>query len=1592
MSFQGNDAGSSVDYIENLVVDDKGQIYVAGRVFGDHANYDSSLETNMLSGTGNIPVLSKYNYDGSLDWIMQPGHSGNSSDRGGARGVAVYGNYVFVAGYSLLSHYGDNSSTPYGDAGVLEGESDAFLEVYEIDSSSNTSTVTVPNTALKAALRFGTTQFESIRDIKVIEQGGDLKLYIVGTSEGQIDGFMNGSEDKINYVDASIDNDSNDYFDYFIAKYDVDLSNGVTLNADCALSVNDNTFDEEAFRMEIDSNGNMFVAGRTASGDNDNTRDGFIAKFNNNCEREWTSTFDTQQNNRENYVTDIVLSVNENRIYFTGLVKNGQMLNETEQASQSFGGTDYFVGAINTVNGDLIDLDQYGTNQNDSGQSITISSDNVIYTTVLVVDSGSLGGDNPQGSSVIHKFYDLSYDYNNTGLTGIPGPINNDNVPTNSEQDGDNCAFSDEADGTTGETDPFLVDCIPSLTGVGAGTDDGFDLDSDGDGVGDDDDDCPNTPIGSPVNDSGCTDTDGDGLPDNDECSTDSVNDYASLNDSGNYELLIYTGIPSIYETPITGYINGSKTKIITSDLSAQIIEISDDDIMLHDNYSSDGQLSDDKPNSQILASQLVVGTTTYPMTREIHSLARITAENLTTGESGYLYSIGVNNSTAGAFATSIILNEGDEVKLTALNSEWFTGQVNYAELIASEVSLPYCENDTDNDGIPDYLDPDSDNDGVGDGEDDFPNDPNEDTDSDGDGVGDNEDDFPDDENEHTDSDGDGVGDNEDDFPNDPNEDTDTDGDGVGNNEDTDDDGDGLADTDECSTDSINNYTSLNESGNYELLIYTGIPSIYETANSGYINGSKTKIITSDLSAQTIEISDDDIMLHDNFNTSGQLSDDNPNSQLLASELVIGSNSLSANQEIYSIARITAENLTTGESGYLYSLRINTTTGAFATSIILNEGDEVKLTAIGSEWFTGQVNYSELIASEVSLPSCENDTDNDGIPDYLDPDSDNDGVDDGVDSDPLDPNVSAIVAYFIEFEPGKYAYPLFETEDEVNAYIQTNNETGGAHTHTYTSDPSLTTWYMPNFAHEMDGSSSPVNTDLITYVEIPSDWDEDGILNDDDTDNDNDGVSDEDDAFPYDDSETTDTDGDGVGDNTDDFPTDENEHTDSDGDGVGDNEDDFPDDVNEDTDTDGDGIGNNEDTDDDGDGLADTSECTSGIEFSSADENGNFEFIVYGNIVENPVNTSEKQLFFDGSRTITLNNILSEVITVNDDDDMLHDDLSSVGQMEDNNSDTQRLVNATTITDFTANNNIYSIARSIVENETTGESGFIYSLRSPPSQNYIYASTIALSDSDVIKITSSNNESIQNPIFGIGQARYTDLIVSDGKNNCDIDTDNDGIPNYLDPDSDNDGVNDGDDFDPQNANISVEAPEFDVVNIANIPYVLVEGFNNIINSGCQAWENTTNNNLGIPDIPNVGTLLVNANSQYATLEGELANKWTNGDGVDAMVMSFFSTTTTYSVRLKLSDDSFTEQQQVLQNKVSQSINGTYISGCGTGANTMSYNNTTQLNYAEIEFSNFNIPDGLSVKGAEIISEGPDPEMPFFVITENAQWSGANVSD
>lgn len=115
------------------------------------------------------------------------------------------------------------------------------------------------------------------------------------------------------------------------------------------------------------------------------------------------------------------------------------------------------------------------------------------------------------------------------------------------------------------------------------------------------------------------------------------------------------------------------------------------------------------------------------------------------------------------------------------------------------------------------------------------------------------------------------------------------------------------------------------------------------------------------------------------------------------------------------------------------------------------------------------------------------------------------------------------------------------------------------------------------------------------------------------TDRDGDGVEDEDDAFPYDPTETKDSDNDGVGDNVDRFPEDSTETQDTDGDGVGDNSDAFPFDKNETTDSDGDGVGDNGDAfpsnpnetkDSDADGFGDNLDAFPTDPAASKDSDG----------------------------------------------------------------------------------------------------------------------------------------------------------------------------------------------------------------------------------------------------------------------------------------------------------------------------------------------------------------------------------------------------
>lgn len=126
------------------------------------------------------------------------------------------------------------------------------------------------------------------------------------------------------------------------------------------------------------------------------------------------------------------------------------------------------------------------------------------------------------------------------------------------------------------------------------------------------------------------------------------------------------------------------------------------------------------------------------------------------------------------------------------------------------------------------------------------------------------------------------------------------------------------------------------------------------------------------------------------------------------------------------------------------------------------------------------------------------------------------------------------------------------------------------------------TIHLRLFWRSDEGGFGFKDVEYVTPVYDALDSDNDGIKDYLDTDDDNDGVLDENDAFPFDSTESSDHDGDNIGNNAD---------NDDDNDGVEDTLDAFPFDDSESLDTDQDGVGNNQDSDDDGDGVADVDDA-----------------------------------------------------------------------------------------------------------------------------------------------------------------------------------------------------------------------------------------------------------------------------------------------------------------------------------------------------------------------------------------------------------------
>jgi hypothetical protein len=93
----------------------------------------------------------------------------------------------------------------------------------------------------------------------------------------------------------------------------------------------------------------------------------------------------------------------------------------------------------------------------------------------------------------------------------------------------------------------------------------------------------------------------------------------------------------------------------------------------------------------------------------------------------------------------------------------------------------------------------------------------------------------------------------------------------------------------------------------------------------------------------------------------------------------------------------------------------------------------------------------------------------------------------------LDPVAPTMYFRYIESPDGAWSYPLFATETEADYYelIEAGVD-NGSHQHVYPDDPTNTTWYMPNTAHNMNHGMSPVGQGMtfdgnaINWTEITS--------------------------------------------------------------------------------------------------------------------------------------------------------------------------------------------------------------------------------------------------------------------------------------------------------------------------------------------------------------------------------------------------------------------------------------------------------------------------------------------------------------------------
>ena len=324
----GNSSGFDVS--NGVAISSDGSIYITGSTNGEP----------IVESLPNDVFLTKYQPNGTRDWIKL---LGNSSDNDRSYGVAISPDEesIYITGFTT----GDL------DGQTNMGNGDAFLTKYSSDGD-------IVWTQL-----LGSSENERSLGVAISSDGN---IYITGFTAGNLDGQTNMGNG-----------------DAFLTKYN---SEGIKQWTQLLGS----SESEEANKVDIDSDGNIYITGFTSGNldgqTNMGSNDAFLAKYNSEGIKQWTQLLGSSNND-----TSYAIAISsDGSIYITGGTRSNL------DGQTNMGNNDAFLTKYNSEG-----IKQWtqllGSSEFEVPRSLAISSDGHIYITGST--AGNLDGQTNYGGA-----------------------------------------------------------------------------------------------------------------------------------------------------------------------------------------------------------------------------------------------------------------------------------------------------------------------------------------------------------------------------------------------------------------------------------------------------------------------------------------------------------------------------------------------------------------------------------------------------------------------------------------------------------------------------------------------------------------------------------------------------------------------------------------------------------------------------------------------------------------------------------------------------------------------------------------------------------------------------------------------------------------------------------------------------------------------------------------------------------------------------------------------------------------------------------------------------------------------------------------